>query len=273
MGVSESSLKRWCDKGVIPSVATPGGHRKLPLSGVMEFLRQGKHALVHPEAIGLPAGTGRHQRSISQACAAFRAALIDGEEHACRRVLLDTFLDGQPISVVCDELLVPVFAEIGDLWQCGDIEVYRERRACRMCVRAMHELRTLLPPLAASAPVAMGGAPHGDNYELPTTMVELVLRQHGWQATSLGSNLPLSTLAAAIAENQPRLLWLSVSYLADEPSFLADFAQLHAAAAGKTAIVIGGRALTESVRQRMPVTAFCENMHQLEAFLGKVQAT
>ena len=38
LGVSESSLKRWCDKGLIPTERTAGGHRRLPLAGVLDFL-------------------------------------------------------------------------------------------------------------------------------------------------------------------------------------------------------------------------------------------
>ena len=55
LGVSESSLKRWCDRGLIPMVRTAGGHRKLPISGVLSFLRETQHELVSPELLGLPA--------------------------------------------------------------------------------------------------------------------------------------------------------------------------------------------------------------------------
>ncbi|MDX1946505.1 MAG: B12-binding domain-containing protein [Pirellulaceae bacterium] len=273
IGVSESSLKRWCDQGLLPSQATPGGHRKLPLSGVMEFLRQGKHALVDPTAIGLPMGTGGKPRSLKRSLVPLRDALVAGEDASCRRILLDLYLDGLPLCHLCDELLMPVFAEIGEMWHCGDIEVYRERRACRLCSRALHELRSLLPPPAADAPVAMGGAPQGDIYELPTTMVEIVLREAGWQATSLGSTLPLTTLAAAITENRPKMLWLSVSYLAEEQAFLADYAELAAVAAGKTALVVGGRGLTAEVRSRMQFTAYCADLRELKALLPQIAAS
>ena len=36
IGVSEASLKRWCDKGLIPATRTAGGHRRLPISGVVQ---------------------------------------------------------------------------------------------------------------------------------------------------------------------------------------------------------------------------------------------
>ena len=65
--VSESSVKRWCDKGAIPTRYTAGGHRRIPLSGLMQFLRATKHELIAPEVIGLPATSGRTGRVIARA--------------------------------------------------------------------------------------------------------------------------------------------------------------------------------------------------------------
>ena len=58
IGVSEASLKRWCDKGLLPFSRTPGGHRRLPISGVMQFVRKTGQSLVEPAVIGLPATIG-----------------------------------------------------------------------------------------------------------------------------------------------------------------------------------------------------------------------
>ncbi len=39
IGVSESSLKRWCDKGMLATQRTAGGHRRLTIEAVLEFVR------------------------------------------------------------------------------------------------------------------------------------------------------------------------------------------------------------------------------------------
>ncbi|HSG69042.1 MAG TPA: helix-turn-helix domain-containing protein, partial [Planctomycetaceae bacterium] len=65
--VSESSVKRWCDKGVIPTQKTAGGHRRIPLSGLIEFLRESGQPILHPEVLGLAATSGRTNRIISRA--------------------------------------------------------------------------------------------------------------------------------------------------------------------------------------------------------------
>ena len=89
------------------------------------------------------------------------------------------------------------------------IEVYQERRSCEICMRVQHELRTHLPANEGAAPVAIGGTLSGDHYALPTGLIELVLKENHWNATSLGTNLPVETLLAAIEHHQPQLVWVS----------------------------------------------------------------
>ena len=40
LGVSESSVKRWLDQGVVPVLRTAGGHRRISEESVEELLRQ-----------------------------------------------------------------------------------------------------------------------------------------------------------------------------------------------------------------------------------------
>jgi len=60
-------------------------------------------------------------------------------------------------------------------------------------------------------------------------MAELVLREAGWNANSLGDNLPFATLAAAIEENRPRLFWISASHIDNEGTFLNGYQELYSA--------------------------------------------
>ena len=57
MGVSESSLKRWCDQGLIRMTRTAGGHRKLPIAEVLRYVRDHNRPLLHPDLLGLPAAS------------------------------------------------------------------------------------------------------------------------------------------------------------------------------------------------------------------------
>ncbi|MEI6235767.1 MAG: helix-turn-helix domain-containing protein, partial [Planctomycetota bacterium] len=52
LGVSEASLKRWCDNGLLDSTRTAGGHRRISRGSVMAFLREREQPAVRPELLG-----------------------------------------------------------------------------------------------------------------------------------------------------------------------------------------------------------------------------
>ncbi len=264
--VSESSVKRWCDRGVIPTQYTAGGHRRIPMSGLLDFLRSSKQQLVRPELLGLPATTGQTNRVIDRAAGQLTEALMQGDEELTRQIILDLYLAEHSISAICDQVIAKSFVEIGDRWQCGNAEVYQERFGCELAMRVLHELRMFVPVPPADAPTAIGGAITGDQYDLATAMVELVLRDNKWIATSLGGNLPFNTLGPAIKQHRPKMFWISASHLADELQFVEAYAKLYDEFGMDVAFVVGGRALTEEIRQQMKYAAYCDNLQHLETF-------
>jgi excisionase family DNA binding protein len=271
IGVSESSLKRWCDRGVLSTVRTAGGHRRLALENVFEFLRQSGQPLLRPELLGLPSNTGQSPTVPFRAREQMFEALVTGDEDRCRRVVFDLYLSGKSACDVCDGVLAPALHEIGAQWECGDVPIYRERRACEIASRTLHELRLAIRTPSVEAPVALGATLERDPYRLPTEMIEVVMRELGWNATSLGTQLPAATLIQAVRDSQPRLLWLSVSCVESIPEFLDEYALLQRAATEvNSVVVLGGRALTAEIRQRMTYSAYCDTLHHLVAFVNSL---
>jgi len=267
INVSESSLKRWCDQGRMPAIRTAGGHRRLALDHVFQFLRQSGHQLVRPEILGLPSNTGQAAVVADRAREQVRDALIAGDEQQCRRIVFDLYLAGQSACEICDRVLAMAFRDIGHRWECGEVTVYRERRACEIGFKLLHELRIAVPAPLPEAPIAIGGTLSCDHYRLPTSMIELVLRELGWQATSLGTSLPTPTIGEAVRDSSPRLLWLSVSYIESVPKFLEEYANLRSVASETgAAVVVGGRALTAEIRQQMVYSAYCDTLRHLAEF-------
>lgn len=267
IGVSESSLKRWCDRGALPTVRTVGGHRRLPLNGVLKFLQETGQTLVQPELLGLPPRCGQTPRSLSRAAEELLGALLEPNDELARRILFDLYLAGHRLATIFDHVVQPAFLEIGACWARGEIAPFEERTACEIAQRILHELRlawNLVDPLQ---PVAFGGTLAGDEYRIPTSMVELVLLECRWRAFSLGTNLPAESYSAAILKHRPALVWLSISTIPDPDRFLHDYALVAQATydAG-VPLVIGGQALDESLRRQIRFTTFCENLQQLEAF-------
>jgi MerR family transcriptional regulator, light-induced transcriptional regulator len=268
IGVSESSLKRWCDRGLLATVRTAGGHRRMAVETVIQFLRTSGQPIVRPELLGLPSTTGQGHTVVERARDQMTDALVAGDDEQCRRIVFDLYLAQHSAGEICDQVLAGAFHEIGDRWECGELAVYRERRGCEIALRALYELRSAIPAPHPTKPLAIGGTLVHDPYKLATTMVEVALREAGWRAESYGTLLPAKTLCEAVHDTRPRLVWLSVSAIDSPTEFLADCSRLYDTAAQHgVALAVGGRALDESMRHQMRYSAFCDTLGHLVTFV------
>ena len=255
IGVSESSVKRWCDAGRLAVELTAGGHRRIRLDSILKFLAGQGFQLVSPESIGLPSNTGRTGSvALPRAAEFLTEALCRGDEESSRRVVLDLVVAGYDFASVADQVISEAMGNIGHHWEVGRLEIYQERLACQILVRVFADVFLLLARPPSHAPKAIGAALSGDTYDLPTQVVELALREVGVDATSLGTNLPPQSFVAALAHHRPRLAWISVSWVADLQEFAAGLAAIKAAAKPLgTTIVVGGQCLRrEAVRAALP---------------------
>ena len=290
--VSESSVKRWCDRGVIRTDRTYGGHRRIPLEHLMEFLESTNRRIVDPSAIGLSdpgkdvsrlddsrqiardaieelslqAERSGEDPSIANASflqSQFERALLAGDETQCRKVISSWYAIHGNMASVADDLMAPTFRVIGQMWACGRADVYQERRGCEISIRLIHELRRLILDPGNDAPLAMGGTCEGDNYQVANQLIEMIFREAGWRTISLGSGVPFSSMASAIEKYRPKIFWLSVSHVESEEAFLERFEPFSQGLPQGTMLVVGGRSLSESLRRRMQFSAHCDSMRQL----------
>ncbi len=266
LGASESSLKRWCDQGLLATVKTAGGHRRIAAQEALRFAREQNHSVVAPLILAMPATDDRKSRRIEGCAERLATGLLANNEQACHAIVLDLFLKGQPLSQIFDEVIAVAFRTIGEKWECHDAEVYQERCSCQIALRILHELRSKQTEPNSDL-VAIGATIEGDQYSLPVTMSEIVLRSVGWSAQLLGSSIPFDSMTKAIQRHKPEMFWLSVSFIPDESAFISGFNRLfEAASKTNTAMVVGGRALTAEIRTRLRYSAFCDTMRHLEDF-------
>ncbi len=266
IGVSESSLKRWCDKGLITTARTAGGHRRILVQEVLRFVRAQNHAVVEPHILSMPATTDRKARRIEGSAERLTEALLSNNELTCQAIVFDLFLAGESVSQIFDDVVAMAFRSIGDKWACHEVEIYQERSSCQIMIRLLHELRSRQVTPAPEY-VALGATIEGDQYVLPVTMAEIVLRSVDWDARLLGTSIPFDSMVKAVEVHSPALVWLSVSSIADEADFVHGFQRLSAAASKtRTAIVVGGRALSSEIRTRLSYSAYCDTMRHLEEF-------
>lgn len=277
IGASESSLKRWIDEGQIAATRTAGGHRRIAVSEATRFIRESKSPLVRPDILGfadLAVARSRGRRSVEspphdpveESSELLRRHLEAGEAAEARGLLLSLYLGGWEVAQIVDGPLQRAMAAIGELWRHSREGILIEHRATDLCGQGLSQLRLALPS-SPRGPVAIGGAPAGDPYFLPSLAAATVLASIGFQSINLGPNTPTDTLLLGARSYSAKLVWLSVSSECDRSEIGRELETLVAktGAAGQT-LVVGGHMIDRVSLPRADHVHVARSMAQLEAF-------
>ncbi|MEX2670693.1 MAG: B12-binding domain-containing protein [Phycisphaeraceae bacterium] len=268
IGVSESSLKRWSDAGRIIVMRTPGGHRRIEQREAIRFVREEGMPLTDPTLLGLSDLAGDATQSLAHPNPgdALREAVIRGDAETVRSLALLMYLDGWSVVDMCDGPFAEAMHEVGDRWAHDPQTIHLEHRATDVCLQGLERLRSIMPPPPDEAPLALGGAPAGDPYLLPSMMAALALASDKWRTINLGPDLPLAALERAIAEHKPKLVWLSVSSETAGQNLATELTTLAAKRIPQgPAIIVGGRAWHRP-RHALPGISSAASMAELIAF-------
>lgn len=244
LGVSDSSVRRLADAGELEIHRTRGGHRRIPVSEAVRYIRDTRCPVLKPELLGLD----RAPQEIDTESATTRMIQVLEEGHASAVIGLMQWLyaSGMNIAELCDGPIATAMHRIGDRWPHDKRAIFVEHRATILCGRALNQLRLSIPEPDEDAPQAIGAAMSGDMYLLPTLIASLVMHDVGFNEINLGPNTPLDVLADAIVDEAPNLVWLSVAVPFSSKSQLSDVIKLaEVAKKHQTKFVIGGRYASE----------------------------
>lgn len=244
IGVSESSLKRWVDSGLLAVQRTAGGHRRIPLEEAVRFVRAEGYRVQDPSCFGVLCG-GQNETAADLDQEVF-TALSAGEAERCRALVTTAYLAGASIASLCDGPLRTAMYRLGELWRHGEDGIAMEHHATSICIEVVEQLRQFLPDLRSDAPVAIGGGVADDPYLVPSLMASVVLTDCGYRAINLGPHTPNNVLLTAVAKYQPALIWRSLTGKIDAEIVGAGLRDL-ATKLGDVPLVVGGRHAPASV--------------------------
>lgn len=272
MGVSESSIKRWVDDGSLRSARTVGGHRRIARADAIRFVRERHATLAHPEALGLVELAEVGTPALTAGGPVLTDLLIRGADRQVRALLIAWYLAGESLAAIVDQPLRVALEHVGTLWTHDRAGIFVEHRAIQICIRALTELRELLP-VDANAPVAVGGAVAGDPYVVPAMAAALVLQGEGIDAVNLGADVPPASLVEAMERLDAKLVFVSAS-VAPAGLDLADgLARLVERAAERGAhVIVGGRGAAGVMPAHAPNLLAGASMNELAAFARGLRA-
>lgn len=276
LGVSEASVKRWADGGLLPAEKTAGGHRRFRPEDVAVFRRR------NLRRASLSAGAGAAELSASGLEAVSAPEVGDGEALAGRvfealtagraeevsGLLVGLYLRGRGVASAADAVLCPAMRRIGDLWSSGELSIAQEHAATRAALSAVGAWGAALDVPERVGPFALCCAVEEDFHDLPVRLAELTLRGAGWEVFNLGPHLPFFSLAEAVERYGPRLVCVSATVFSGPDRAAREYREFRAAAArAGVSVVLGGAGFKGAgVRERFPAEFHADSFGELESF-------
>lgn len=270
LGVSEASVKRWADGGLLPALKTAGGHRRFRPEDLAAFRHdsrarqqvEGATAKQTPEA----SGAAPLDHTLSEA---MFEMLVSGHDDEVSSLLIRLYLHGHTVARIADAALCPALHRVGDLWQAGELSVAQEHIATRAALAALHALRSAIKVRrVAGSRVAICCCVEEDFHDFPVHLAALVLEAQGWAVVNLGMNTPFFALSEAVARFRPRLVCVASTIFKQTDRAAREYAEFGRVIGQVGAsVVLGGAGFVNAgARDRFPADVQAETFTEMEEF-------
>ncbi len=271
--VTETTVKRWADEGMLRCQKTLGGHRRFAIRCVVDFAEKnnlepiGALNLSDHDGLALRIQAAVLERDFAQLSRLFvEKALAQGR---CDLFRYFSYLYEHRFQVweIFDEIIRPGMSEIGTRWQRGEIGINQEHRASYETLDAMAKLQAQImvkPPNGKAALLAcVGDEPH----EIGLRCISYLLESEGWSTHYLGARVPVGAIVSAAQDLRPSLICLSVTQMTSDWAWVDELRELTRSLCRGCSIILGGRAIGEQERHLSPFDAVCSTSRELLEFL------
>jgi excisionase family DNA binding protein len=271
--VSDATVKRWEEAGLLKSERTSGGHRRFRAEEVARFQREQGLGLKQShgdESVTKTTNRARDKKNRSDS--AFLQSLIDGGEEAATNVFITAHLEGKPLTEIIDRLVCPAMREIGELWHRNEISVAQEHLATRTVISALYKLRNALPVPEMKNGLAVCCAMEGDFHELPTLLAQIAIENEGLEVMNFGAATPLYSLADEVARHSPNLVCISAAVINDLERLSRDYKDFREKIAKlEIPILLGGGVFEdEHIRRRFECEFYARSFTDVAEFARKL---
>ena len=271
--VSDATVKRWDDAGLLHSERTSGGHRRFRVEAVIKFQHEQKLGLKQShgdESVTLTAHRQRDNRKHSDS--SFYHSLISGSEEEVSNTIITAHQSGKPLTEIFDEMICPAMSKIGELWYQGQITITQEHLATRIAQNAVYKLRGMLAVPQMTNELAMCCALEGDFHELPTHLAQITLESEGWEVMNFGANTPLHSLLEEVLQRLPKIVCISATILSDIDRLSRDYKYFSEHIGKlKIAVIAGGRSFRdEQIRHRFPAGLYAKSFTEVADFVKRI---
>ena len=266
--VSDATVKRWEDAGLLRSERTNGGHRRFRAEEVLRFQREKGLGLKIFNGDESAVRAGRRRANVNKSESTLFHSLVAGCEEEAANIIIEAHLRGEALTKIFDNLVCPAMCRIGELWYNGELSITQEHIATRVACNAVFKLRNVLPVPTMNGGLAMCCAVEGDFHELPTHLAQTVFENGGWEVLNFGANTPLYALAEEVLQHSPELICISATVISDVERLCRDYKNFTEQISKlKIPIVLGGGAFAdEQIRRRFPAKLYARSFTEIVEF-------
>lgn len=277
LDVSESTVKRWADAGLLKCRKTIGGHRKFQQDDIKEF--QSHCSLAAKTEIAEESASRRDAEldalfsgpDFTKLAEAYREASLAGRFGCAAAMIKEASLRGHTLAKIGDEIIRPAMHEIGEMWRAGKISVLDEHTATFATIHALVEQGLIVGEKEGSEKLALVGCAEGEFHHLAALMICNLLESQSWKVVYLGGHTPLFSFAEAINKLKADLVCVSITMTDNIERAARDYEGLRRAAARRNAkIILGGAAFEDNeVRARFRGASCAHSLQQFAALLNQ----
>lgn len=267
--VSDATVKRWEEAGLLKSERTNGGHRRFRAEEVARFQREQNLGLKQShgdESVVKTTNRVRAKKNYTES--RFLQSLIEGGEEAAASIFITEHLEGKPLAEIIDRLICPAMREIGELWHREEISVTQEHLATRTVISAIYKLRSILPIPEMNKGLAICCAMEGDLHELPTLLAQIAIENEGLEVVNFGASTPLYSLADEVTRHSPNFVCISATVINDLERLTRDYKNFREQTAKlEISVLLGGRVFEdENIRGRFAGEFYARSFTEVAEF-------
>jgi len=285
LDVHESSIKRWCNSGELACWYTAGGHRRIPVSGLVDFA----------QARGINAPITAFGRDAERVWIGLEAAR-DGDFAVLSRLLFEWlerqqseriehlyfFLveSGLSPGLIFDGVLAGAMRRVGVDYDARQITIGDEHRMTQSARDALIGVKRILgepEQEGGGRRVAIVGCARSEVHEMGALVIRLILQQQGWRVLYLGADVPTEEFHIQLTKHAAELICVSLSPMKGEPTALEiiKLLELLAEPEHPFRIAIGGAAVenraVETGNSAIMEARLFRDARNFEKWIGAVQ--
>ncbi|MBS1516684.1 MAG: cobalamin-dependent protein [Bacteroidetes bacterium] len=218
--VSEYTVKKWTDSGVLFCFRNKAGRRQFLLNDLKE------HLIIHSNNPSIPESPvyepELHNKILKKnyryLIKYLLKGILKGNAEESYELFFPLYMNNYSLEEIFDYILRESMINIGKKWRKASMGVEQEHIASNAVLNSLYMLNKVVQSKEINTKTAICAGLEDEFHEIGLLCVSTVLKSAGWNVIYPGINLPFGSLINLLKIHKPDLLCISVTYVSDKKS-------------------------------------------------------